>query len=40
MFIQSIKLKGKNANIFIITSDEGQHIFHSDIIVKFGLRVG
>lgn len=40
MIIQSIKLKGKNANIFVVTTDEGQYLLHSDIIVKFGLHMG
>lgn len=38
MIIRDIKLKSKNnPNIFVITTDSGEFIFHSDIIVKYSL---
>lgn len=40
MEIKSIKIKGKNPNLFLIETDEGTFDFHSDAIVKFGLSVG
>ena len=41
MDILNIKLKSKtNSNVFIVQTDDGEYIFHSDIIVKFGLTVG
>ncbi len=41
MIIEHIILKSKtNSNVFVIQTDLGEFIFHSDIIVKFGLVVG
>ena len=38
MEIFSIKLKSsRNSNIFFITSELGDHLFHSDAIVKYGI---
>lgn len=41
MIISSLSLKTKNnPNIFIATTDVGEFILHSDIIVKNGIKVG
>lgn len=41
MKITSIKLKSpKNTNIFLVVSDDTEYIFHSDVIVKYGMSVG
>ena len=41
MQILSIKLKSKNnPNIFTICSSKGEYILHSDIIVKYGIKLG
>lgn len=41
MYISNIKLKSpKNTNIFLVTVGENEYIFHSDIIVKYGLSNG
>ncbi len=41
MQILSIKLKSKNnPNIFAIYSSNGEYILHSDIIVKYGIKLG
>ncbi len=38
MEIFSIKLKSvRNSNIFLVTSEIGEHLFHSDSIVKYGI---
>lgn len=38
MEIFSIKLKSvKNSNIFVVTSEIGDHLFHADMIVKYGI---
>lgn len=41
MEIFEIKLKSKNnPNIFIVSTDEGNFEFHSDMIVKAGIKIG
>ena len=40
MNIISMKVKGKNTNIFIVKTDSEEYIMHSDIIVKFGICKG
>ena len=40
MNILSIKAKGKNPNLFVVKTEETEFVLHSDIIVKFGLRMG
>jgi len=41
MEILSFKLKSKNnSNIFVVETDSGEYIFHSETIVKFGLAKG
>lgn len=41
MEILSFKLKSKtNSNIFVVETENGEYIFHSEIIVKFGLSKG
>ena len=41
MEILSFKLKNKkNSNIFVVETDMGEYIFHSETIVKFGLATG
>ncbi len=38
MEIFSIRLKStRNSNIFLVTSEMGEHLFHSDAIVKYGI---
>ncbi len=41
MEIFSLKLKSKNnANVFICSTDNGEHELHCDVIVKSGIKVG
>ena len=41
MIIQGLKLKTKNnPNIFIVSTDIGEFVLHSDMIVKFGIAIG
>ena len=41
MKITSIKLKSpQNTNIFLVAVDDTQYVFHSDVIVKYGMSVG
>ena len=41
MEILSFKLKSKtNSNIFVVVTDNGEYIFHSEIIVKYGISKG
>ena len=41
MEILSFKLKSKNnPNVFIVATDMGEYEFHSDVIVKCGIKVG
>lgn len=41
MEILSLKLKSKtNPNVFICSTDSGDHELHSDVIVKCGIKVG
>ena len=41
MEILSLKLKSKtNSNIFVVETDNGEYIFHSEIIVKYGISKG
>lgn len=41
MLIQEIKLKTKNnPNVFVVSTEIGEFILHSDAIVKFGVNIG
>ncbi len=41
MIINAINLKTKNnPNIFIVQTDDGEFVLHSDVIVKYGLTTG
>jgi len=41
MEILAFKLKSKNnSNIFVVETDFGEYVFHSDVIVKYGLAKG
>ena len=41
MYIESLHLKNKNnPNIFIVATDDGEFVLHSDVIVKCGIAKG
>lgn len=41
MIINSFNLKSKNnSNIFLVSTNSGDYILHSDVIVKYGLTLG